>query len=62
MSGLKVRIEVTKEVVKELVRQYLCAELGNLSPEVGDIQIETRSEQNYKSTWESADFRVVYEK
>lgn len=54
-----IRIEVDKHTLRALVRDYL-AGLG-VDVEAEEVKIETRSEQNWKSEWESADFRATVE-
>lgn len=58
---MKIRIELGAEVLKELVQKHLNQMLGDLSPETHDVRIEVKSKQNYKSEWEDAEFRAVYE-
>jgi hypothetical protein len=59
---MKIRIEINEKLLRELVHDYLVRQLGNLSPDLSSIRIEVKSKQNYKSEWESAEFRAVYEK
>lgn len=55
----RLRIEVDKHTLRTLVRDYL-ASMG-VDVEAEEVKIETRSEQNWKSEWESADFRAIVE-
>lgn len=57
---LKIKIEIDEEHLKELVRKEI-SELCGLQVPLQTINIETKSNQNYRATWESADFRAVYE-
>lgn len=59
---MKIRIEVDEATLKSLVQQHLGEQLGELAPNASDIVIEVKSKQNYKSEWEPAAFRAVYEK
>ena len=57
---MKVTIYITKEELKKLVINHIEQKLqGDFDP--NHIKIETKSTQNYKSEWESADFRAIYE-
>ncbi len=56
-----VDIEINEATLKRLVCDYLTEVLG-ASIEEKDIQIQTKSKQNYKSEWETAAFRAVVHK
>ncbi len=56
---MKVNIELTSTDIKELI----CKHLGNFY--LGDfyernVTIYVKSKQNYRSEWEEADFKVIY--
>lgn len=60
---MKIRIEITKEDLQKLVLD----KMRELVPNIGlfdekMVKIQTKSKQNYKSEWEEADFRAIYEK
>ncbi|MGH9966558.1 MAG: hypothetical protein ACREBG_01825 [Pyrinomonadaceae bacterium] len=57
---MKVRIEVSAEDLKSLVLKHI-RNLGISVSDLGSIKIETKSKQNYKAEWESADFCATYE-
>lgn len=57
---MKIKIELGEGDIKRLVRQELSRRLGS-DPSEKDIKIETKSKQNYRSEWERADYRVIYE-
>lgn len=57
---MKIRIELNRKELTELVVEELHRQLGGVF-DPKKVRIETRSSQNYKSTWESADFRAVFE-
>ena len=58
---MKVKIELTTEDLKELVLNHLIDVLpADADPKA--VRIEVKSKQNYKSEWESGEFRAVYEK
>lgn len=58
---MKIRIEVDEQTIKDLVVKYLDQQLGELGPTPDKVKIEVKSKQNYRSEWESAAFRAVYE-
>lgn len=58
---MKIRIELTEEDVKDLVRREIEARLGSIPFDEARIKVETKSKQNYRSEWETAAYRAVYE-
>jgi hypothetical protein len=58
---MKLRIELTQDDLKRLVYTELESRLGDFPLKPEHIKIETRSKQNYKSEWETAEYRAVYE-
>ena len=54
-----IRIEVDKATLRVLVRDYLASMGVDVTED--EVKIETRSLQNWKSEWESADFRATVE-
>lgn len=59
---MKLRIELNEEMLKTLVIKHLREHLGDsFDPSHNPIKIEVRSKQNFKSEWEHAEFRAVYE-
>lgn len=58
---MKVKFEIDESTLRKLVYDYITEQLGDLAPKSEDIRIEMKSNQNYKSEWESASFRAVYE-
>jgi hypothetical protein len=60
---MKVRIEIDDKILRSIINEYLIRQLGDLPIDTDNyLKIEVKSKQNYKSEWEKADFRVVYEK
>lgn len=59
---MKIRIEIDEATLTRLVVDHLTAQLGDLTPDEKQIRIEVKSKQNWKSEWETAAFRAVYEK
>lgn len=60
---MKIRIEIDEKRLRELILSELTNQLGEAAPQdLKDIEIQVKSKQNYKSEWEKADFRAVYER
>jgi len=56
---MSIRIEISEKDVRKLVAEYIQEQTGTtVAPE--SVKIEVKSTQNYKSEWETAQFRVVY--
>mgnify|MGYP001566849641 CR=1 FL=1 len=55
------KIELTEIDLKELILASIQAHLGENKLNKDNLKIEVKSKQNYKSEWESAAFRAVYE-
>jgi len=59
---MKIRIEITYIEIKSLLQDYLESKLGDsFSSKKDHFKIEVKSKQNYKSEWEVADFRAIYQ-
>lgn len=58
---MKVRLELSRQQLERLVVNHFREKLGEMAFDEKKIKIETKSSQNYRSEWESADFRAVYE-
>ena len=59
MLKIKVNIELTDKDIKEIV----CKHLDNFYFGYFDernVKIYVKSKQNYRSEWEEADFKVIY--
>jgi len=61
MAG-QIKIEIDEKKLIELVREYCENILGSLGLEDKDIEIQTKSSQNYRSEWERANFKAVINK
>lgn len=59
---MKIKIEYTEKEVTNLILADLERKLGSIPLEERCVSIEVKSKQNYKSEWERANFRAVYEK
>lgn len=58
---MKINIELTEDECKKILCDYLIKETS-LDLNIKDLTFETKSKQNYKSEWETAAFRVKYNK
>ena len=58
---MNVRIELNENDLKLLVKEYLYTKLGEITIDDLYLKIETKSAQNYKSEWEKAHYRAVYD-
>ena len=54
----KVDIEIDEKTLKGLVLDYVTTLIGSDFCE-DDVRIQVKSRQNYRSEWETADFRAV---
>ena len=59
--GARVKIEIDERTLRMLVLGYLSEKVGVQLAEK-DVQIETKSAQNYRSEWERASFRARVDK
>ncbi len=58
-----VTIEIDEKKVKELVVDYLQSICGDgISIAAEDVKIQVKSKQNYKSEWETANFKAIFSK
>lgn len=58
--AMKITVEISEDDIKKIIVKHLGNVMeGALKPE--NVIIETKSKQNYKSEWETAEFRVRYE-
>ena len=55
-------VEIDQATLKELVVAHFSSILVEINLTPADITIEVKSNQNYKSEWESAAFRAVLDK
>ena len=59
---MRIKLQMTEEELTNLVIAHLSSNLGEkVSLTARDVKIEVKSKQNYKSEWEVAAFRAVYE-
>jgi hypothetical protein len=57
---MKLTVTITREELKKIVVDKIKERFnGDIDPI--HVQIETKSTQNYKSEWETADFRATYQ-
>lgn len=58
---MKIRIEIDEAALKRIIMKELRDSLGDVRLDEKKVQIEVKSKQNYKSEWEPAAFRAIYE-
>lgn len=58
---MKIRVELDEAALKELILTDLQRKFGSVGFSEKALKIEVKSKQNYRSEWESASFRAVYE-
>lgn len=51
---------INEEDLCEIIADHISNQTGRVVTR-DEVKIETRSKQNYKSTWERADFRATYQ-
>lgn len=56
MAG-KITVEYTEADLKQLIIDDLQQKMPGVTVETRNIQIETKSKQNYRAEWENAAFR-----
>lgn len=56
---MDLNIELTEKDIKQLIKDYLETQL-NREIDGSEISVEVKSKQNYKSEWETAQFRATY--
>jgi len=54
----KIEVEIDENRLKILVLDYLSDLIGGRVLNTKDVTIEVKSQQNYKSEWESASYRA----
>lgn len=55
---MNIEITLTEFDLKRLVADELQRRLGDTPLEANEVKIEVKSTQNYKSEWETANFRA----
>ena len=56
-----IKIELSTKDVRGLIIDELARRLGDTPVNADNVIIEVKSKQNYKSEWESAEYRVSYQ-
>ncbi len=59
-TDMNIQITLSGKDIKRLVVEELQKKLGDIPLVEENVKIETRSKQNYKSEWEIACYRVIY--
>lgn len=58
---MTINIELSTDDVRKIISEHIQKLVGeDLLIEAGNVKIEVKSKQNYKSEWEQAEFRVQY--
>jgi len=57
---MNIKIVINEDELKELIINEIDSIFGIVGLSKDDIRIEVK--QNYKSEWETAEFRAIYEK
>lgn len=55
---MHIEITLTEHDLKQLVISEIARRMGELPLDVSEVKIEVKSSQNYKSEWETANFRA----
>ncbi len=55
---MNIEITLTEVDLKRLVMDELQRRMGDMSLDSSEVKIETKSSQNFKSEWETANFRA----
>lgn len=58
---MTIHIELGEEDLKKLVIEEIERRLGEITFDIKNVRIEVKSKQNYRSEWEPADFRAVFD-
>lgn len=58
---MRIRVELSEAELQVLVKKHLEEKLGDVKLDFSAVRIEVKSKQNYKSEWEIAAYRAVYE-
>jgi hypothetical protein len=53
-----IKIEINEDTLRTLIIEYLSDKLSADITE-NDVEIQVRSQQNYRAEWERAEFRAV---
>lgn len=59
---MKTKIEITEVELRNMIYDYMYNKLGeDAKIDKNKIDIMVKSKQNYRSEWEHADFKAIYE-
>lgn len=58
---MHVKLMMTETELAQLIINHFKEKLGEVPFDIANLKIEVKSKQNYKSEWEQAEFRAVYE-
>jgi hypothetical protein len=57
---MKIKVEITENDMKKIIKEELEHKL-NICIDMNKVSIFVKSKQNYKSEWETSDFKAIYE-
>lgn len=58
---MKIKIEIDQDELKTLIYEKIQDSLGSIRLDPTKVIIQVKSTQNWKSEWESAEFKAIYE-
>lgn len=58
---MHIKLVMSEAELKKLIIAHFAEKLGDLDFKGDNLKIEVKSTQNYKSEWETAQFRATYE-
>jgi hypothetical protein len=57
---MKIDICIDENTLKNLIMNHIKSSLGDIPFNIKNLKIEVKSKQNYRSEWETANFRAIY--
>jgi len=55
----EINISINEETLRELVVKYIAEKMSSVTVKKDDVHIETKSEQNFRSEWETAAYQAT---
>lgn len=59
---MKIEVGINEIEIRAVLLDHVREKLGDVNLKIEDIKIEVKSKQNYRSEWETADFRATVSK